>query len=210
MKELIKKIRLKVNKIGSKRRNKKIKNKDITILSNNCWAGITYQYLNLRFNSPTIGLYFMAEEYIDFLENLDECITGKIEFISYEQSKYKDYLIERQLKNMIIGKLNNKIEVFFLHYKTIEEAKEKWEKRCKRIDKNNMIVKFNDQNNCSLELLNRFEKLSFKNKICFTAKNYLIEGITWIKKYKNKEFVTDDLYSYHKYLNIINYINNIS
>lgn len=208
MKEFIRKARIKLNKIGNQKRRAKIKHKEITIIANNCWAGITYQYLGLKFNSPTIGTYFMAEEYIRFLKNFDQCTTGKIEFINSDESKYKEYLIQKKLENMIIGKVNG-VEVFFLHYKTKEEAEKKWKKRCLRINKELMIVKFNDQNNCSKDLLQQFETLDFKHKLCFTAKDYDFPSTIWLRKYRNKSYVLDDLYNYHRYFDIIGYINSL-
>lgn len=44
-----------------------------------------------------------------------------------------------------IGKLDD-IEVVFLHYKSEEEAYQKWNRRKKRINYNNLIFKFNDMN----------------------------------------------------------------
>ena len=67
---LIKKLKLLINKIGSKKRNSKLKNKTMTIISNNCFAGVTYEYLDLPYFSPTIGLYFFAPEYIKFIYNI--------------------------------------------------------------------------------------------------------------------------------------------
>lgn len=54
----------------SKVRRSKIKNKDFTIISNNCWGGYVYRYYGLEYNSPTIGGYFFSEDYIKFLKNL--------------------------------------------------------------------------------------------------------------------------------------------
>lgn len=67
IRQFLKKIRLQINKLGSKRRNSKLKSKDFSIISNNCFAGIVYQHLGLQYNTPTIGLYFYPDEYIKFL-----------------------------------------------------------------------------------------------------------------------------------------------
>ena len=49
---------------------KSIENKDFSIISNNCWAGRVYQYLDMPYLSPTAGLYFFAPDYIKFVSNL--------------------------------------------------------------------------------------------------------------------------------------------
>lgn len=208
IKGFLKDIRLKINKIGSKKRSKQLKSKDFSIISNNCYAGIVYQYLGLKYNTPTIGLFFFSDEYIKFLENFEFYIKQKLEFIKTKESKYYSELEEMGNGNAIIGKLSD-VEIVFLHYHSEQEALEKWTRRCERLSKN-IIFKFNDQNLCSYENIERFDRLPFENKIFFSAKKYeKIKSCIWLKKYKNKDFIKEDYYSGHKYFNIINYINKI-
>ena len=189
IKKILKEIRLKVNKIGSNFRMKKLKIKNPTIISNNCWAGIVSQYLGIKYYTPTIGLYFFAEETKD--------------------SKYYDEMIKKNHQDAIIGKLDD-IEIVFLHMKTGKEAIEKWNKRVKRINRKHIIFKFCDQNNCTKEHIERFENLKFKNKICFTTKEYSgYKSVIWFKDQTKNTEVVRDYYESHKYLNIIEYINNI-
>ena len=60
--------------LSTKRRNK-LNNTDFSIISNNCWGGSVYRRYGLQYKSPTIGLYFFAEEYIKFLMNLEISIN---------------------------------------------------------------------------------------------------------------------------------------
>ena len=48
-------------------RRRKLKERDFTIISNNCWGGICYEYYGLQKLSPTVGLYFFSEDYIKFV-----------------------------------------------------------------------------------------------------------------------------------------------
>lgn len=109
--------------------NKRIKNKDITIISNNCWGGIFYRNNNLEYLSPTLGLFFIGSEYIKFIYNMKFYIENELNFIDIKDSKYYDYLKKIQYKG-IIGKIAD-VEICFLHYNSQEEAKEKWERRKK-------------------------------------------------------------------------------
>ena len=120
IKKILKEIRLKVNKIGSNFRRKKLKIKNPTIISNNCWAGIVSQYLGIKYYTPTIGLYFFAEEYIRFLENFDYYIEQDLKIIETKDSKYYDEMIKKNHQDAIIGKLDD-IEIVFLHMKTGKE-----------------------------------------------------------------------------------------
>ena len=54
-----------------KARRKQLLFTDFTIISNNCWGGLVYQYFGLPYTSPTVGLFIMDDDYIKFLENLD-------------------------------------------------------------------------------------------------------------------------------------------
>ena len=185
--DICRKVKSKLNvyktKIGAKNRNKMLKNKNVTIISNNCFAGITYEYLDLPYTSPTIGLYFFADDYLKFIKNLKKYINAELRELKPQDSKYYSELIEKHQENKVLGKLLD-IEIVFLHYNSFEEAKSKWEKRCKRINYNNIIYKFNDQNNCTREHLIEFNKLKLKNKICFTAKKYDYKDFIHIKKYQ--------------------------
>ena len=61
--------------IGNSRRGM-LNNTDFSIISNNCWGGHVYRRYNIPYLSPTVGLYFYAEEYITFLQNIDKYLGG--------------------------------------------------------------------------------------------------------------------------------------
>lgn len=150
-------------------RVKKLKNINFTIISNNCWGGTIYESYHLKKTSPTVGMFFMAEDYIKFLSNMRYYLESELQFIEPEESKYKRELsADRRWGHYPIGKIKD-IELFFLHYHSREEAKEKWNRRCKRINWDRMLIKFNDQNECSEDLIKRFISLPYKNKICFVV-----------------------------------------
>lgn len=49
---------------------RKVITPDTSIISSNCFAGRIMQDLNMQYNSPTLGLYFFADDYMEFLSNL--------------------------------------------------------------------------------------------------------------------------------------------
>lgn len=210
LKKIRSKIKVRINRIGSKKRLKKLKNKNITIISNNCYAGLKYENIGLPFLSPTIGLYFFAEDYIKFISNLKHYILEcNLKIIKTSESKYYDYLVEKGQQEKIVGRLDD-VEIVFLHYDNENDVIEKWNKRCKRINWDNIIYKFNDQNLCDYKHLEAFHNLKLDNKICFTAKKYSeFPEFIQIKKYKNKSYVKDDVFFNNKYLNFIDYANKI-
>lgn len=209
IKEIFKKLRLQINKVGSNFRKKNLNVQNPTIISNNCWAGIVSQYLGIKYYTPTIGLYFFAEEYIKFLERFDYYIKQDLKIIETKDSRYYEKMVKKNHQNAVVGKLDD-VEIVFLHMKTGEEAIEKWNKRVQRINKKYIIFKFCEQNECTKKHVERFEKLPFKNKICFTTKDYPgYKSVIWFKNQVKNDEVLRDYYESNKYLNIIDYINNM-
>ena len=50
---------------------RKIKNKDFSLFSTNCNGGILLHDLGLRFNSPTINLWFEVKDFLKYMNNLE-------------------------------------------------------------------------------------------------------------------------------------------
>lgn len=169
-------VRLRILKIvrdfGAKYRRKNLKNQDFTIISNNCWGGMIYESYNLPKKSPTVGCFFMASDYIKFVSNLHEYLESNLKFIDPNDSKWKDELCKDKRFGSYPIALLRDIEIFFLHYHSEEEVMEKWNRRCKRINWDNILIKFNDQNGCTHLELEQFIKLPYKNKIFFTCKQW--------------------------------------
>jgi len=141
-----------------------IKKRDFSVISNNCWAGRVYQYLDMPYLSPTAGLYFFTPDYIKFVSDLRHYLSCELEFIDPCDSRYYKYLAERNQLNVPIAKLDD-IEIVFLHYKTPQEAAEKWYRRAKRVNYDNIILKLSRMNLCTEKEMAEFAALDFKNKI---------------------------------------------
>ena len=59
-----------------------VKNKDITIISNNCLAGCVLHDFSMRFDTPTINLFIPFPDYIKFLTDLKCYLNKEIEDIT--------------------------------------------------------------------------------------------------------------------------------
>lgn len=57
---------------------RRLKNRNFTLLSNNCNGGFVYHDLGIRFNSPTINLFFYSNHFFDFLEHLDDYLKSEL------------------------------------------------------------------------------------------------------------------------------------
>ena len=194
------------NRIFGKYRQKQLKSTDFTIISNNCWAGIVYEYFNIRKNSPTIGMYFFAEEYVKFISRLKYYLSLKMEIITYEESKYKDTLIKRNQTKCPIGKLDD-VEIVLLHYHNADEAVEKWERRCKRVNWDHLIFKMSEMNQCTFKHLKVFDDFPAERKILFVSKDYGLKSqIVWPEWTKFGE-IKNDTTDFKKHLNLAEFLN---
>lgn len=173
---------------------------DFTIISNNCWAGSVYRWFNLPYMTPTAGLYFFAEDYIVFLKDLKNLCSAEVKEIGLEESKHKDKLMAKGQQHIPIGKIGD-VEIIFLHYPTFAEAKAKWERRCRRICWDRLIVKNAEMNGCTPEMVRDFDTLPFKTKFIFTTRDYGIQSQVIFKEYLGKDQVKDDTTLFNKYIN---------
>lgn len=159
----------------------KIKDKNISIITNNCLAGCLYKDINTKFLSPTINMYFDNNDYIEFITNLKYYIKETV--YEYKNNNF----------HFPIGYYNKKdksgiIKLYFMHYSTFDQAQETWYQRCKRINFNKIIYifEFNSigiDNNTILQYYKKFKKQNFK-------KSLFISGL----KYKNKIYRYIDIY----------------
>lgn len=210
-------IRIKIRRFymhkTAKLRRGKINSTDFTIISNNCWGGFIYQSYNLKYNTPTIGLFFMADDYINFVSDIKKWIYKPIEFINFTESKYYNYFKDwNKFGKYPIGRFENSdIEIHFLHYSSQDKVLEDWTRRVSRINWNKVLYKFNDQNLCSSEHIKKFSELPYKNKICFTSKKYKLADTIYIKSSnKYAEIKTSyEPFGNSKYKNINELINNL-
>jgi uncharacterized protein (DUF1919 family) len=186
---------------------KRLNNYDFTIISNNCWGGGIYETFGLTYNTPTVGLFFYAPCYIKFIENLKKNLQLELKFIG--RSRYEMANKTRIGNPYPIGLLNDEIEIHFLHYASENEALEKWERRKRRVNYDNLFCSLTDNDMCTMEEIEFFDLLPYK-KVFFSAKKIPhIKCLVWIKGFEEKGKV-GDLYSnpwlYRKYFNVVQWL----
>lgn len=186
---------------------KLIRRRNFTIISNNCWAGKTYQYLDMPYLSPTVGLYFFAEDYLRFVSNLHYYLSLDLKFIPADKSKYAETLRKRNHLHVPVGILDD-VEIVFLHYHSEKEAYEKWNRRKERVNYDNIILKFSKMNLCTEEHMCEFDKLCFVNKVMLNNRKktkYACE-VFWNGK-SNEEEILSDTSPYPGNLSLVSILN---
>lgn len=145
-------------------------NLPVCIFSNDCWGGEFYRCTGRPYNTPFVGLMLMAPCYILLLEKPAYYLKQELKFTN--TSKYSNLQAQREENSYPLGLLGG-IEIHFLHYKSIAEATEKWNRRKERINWEHLYVKFAmDKDYADEELLAAFGRLPYKNKICFSRSTY--------------------------------------
>lgn len=146
----------------NKNYRKNLKNKNCSIIAMNCIGGVVSHELGLRFNSPTVNLWFKPEEFIRFL--------SRLEYYLYDCKICMDENISNQY-GYPVGKLDD-INVYFTHYESFEQAERKWNERLQRINMDNLYIIMVEKDGCTEEDIFAFENLKYKHKVIFTAKEY--------------------------------------
>lgn len=128
----------------------------ISIIANNCWGGVAHHTLGLPFRSPFINMAVPEKDYLLLLENLQYYLTYELEFkeFGYSAALQREYPI---------GALND-VELRFIHYMSMDEAKVCWYRRLERMNWNNFFIMMYTENK---ETAEAFERLEYSKKICF-------------------------------------------
>ena len=182
--------------------------KNFSIICNNCLGGFIYQYYNIEYRTPTLGLFFLARDYVKFLSDIKFYLTKQLEFINpIESIYYENFKNLAGFMEFPIAKLYD-IEIFFMHYKNKEEVIEKWIRRINKINWNNLIIIFAENETCNLEIIKQFDDLQFQNKICFTKDDHKeIKSSCYIEE-MNDPTRTWDVETIMKHFNLTEFINN--
>lgn len=170
-----------------------------SIISSNCIGGIISHDLGLRFMSPTINLTIPTDKFFKFITNLNH-------YLGCELINVPEKEIE---KGSPVGKIDD-VEIVFVHYKTFEEAKEKWDKRKKRINFDNLYIML-PLGGLGKKELDAIKDIKCKRKIVFSP--YEIPEYDFVfpmKQYKGKkavgQFASIDIDGFRPYEKEFDYV----
>jgi uncharacterized protein (DUF1919 family) len=134
----------------------------LSIVSNNCWGAGLYEEARRPYDTPTVGLYFHADDYIRFLRNLRVCTAQELRFSSLAPI----YPIG------VLDTSDGDVEIHFLHYATEDAAYGAWTRRTPRLPKSDddLLVKICDRDGFEERHLELFDALPYRNKIGFARR----------------------------------------
>lgn len=167
---------------------RKVKDTKFCIFSNDCWGAEIYKMLDRPYNTPFVGLMLMSPCYLKLLENPKYYLNLPLNFI--DNSRYESMQkinVGSSFPLAVLG--DTDIEIQFLHYESREIAKEKWDRRVKRIDWDHLFIKYDcGKDYADKQSVEKFLDLPFKNKLVFGKENFGIEEV-YVSKYYSLDAV---------------------
>ncbi|MBQ4600636.1 MAG: DUF1919 domain-containing protein [Oscillospiraceae bacterium] len=144
-----------LRRLGNGVRRLRLKNKDFSLLASNCNGACICHDLGLQFRSPFVNLCLSAPDFMKILEAPRQYLELPLEFAESGDYSYPVAML-------------GDVTIHFMHYATAEEAREQWQRRCRRINWDNLFVLMTDKDGCDEALLRRFDALPYPNKAVFT------------------------------------------
>lgn len=135
----------------------------VTIISNNCWGGLVYNYLGLQCVSPFKNLFLLDDDYLNLLSNFNYYISQELIFDRYETEPHSG-------ARYPVMKLDD-IEVHCNHALNSDDAISDWNRRKALMNFDNVFAEMYtmDEN-----VARRFQSVMdskkgiFKSGICLT------------------------------------------
>ena len=149
----------------------RVRDKNVTLITQNCIGGVLYSMVGQEFLSPTINMFIEDENFVKLVENLPHYLS--IDPIPKDEN-YTDPINP----SIHYPKIRiDDIELCCLHYKNCDEAIEAWNRRKQRVNLDKIVVIGNSWNMHEDEtLISRLCNNKKHKTICFTFKKYDIEG----------------------------------
>lgn len=201
-----------------------LKNKDFTIISNNCWDWKVYSRYQIPYKTPTTNLLFPPEDFVRFISDLPRYMNEELTEIDLESFHFYDQMVERNQKHDFEGSDFRKFvycrlgDVDFVcwHYKTFEDLKSKWDRRKTRMNFNKILFKMNDSFSCTFENFKKFLEVTKGKKSLFLTGNKQWKeyansnsNVYYVKKFKKQGMVIDDVHHNVLPFNLTRYLNRL-
>lgn len=177
---------------------------DTSIISSNCFAGRIMQDIGMEYNTPTLGLWFMPDDFPKFCSNLLYYLNSDIIECKHSKNELGEYKRTHRLKHPYpVGAIDGDIEVHFLHYYTFEEAVSKFKRRATRVNLDNLLFIASEQNGCTEADVKAFDAIPHPRKLFFCSKPYPYASVVYIKEFSKLGYAGDPYkkgHIYYKYL----------
>lgn len=154
------------------------KNKNISIISNNCWGGVICRTLGIECRSPFKNLSVEVEDYLKLLKNLPYYMGLDLTFLEYAFNK-------NSKKNYPVMLLDD-VKVHCNHDTDPDEAAAKWNRRRVKINYDNLFVEMYTESRETMEAFLKIE--GYKQKLCFVPFETDRENTKQLKLYHGQKY----------------------
>ncbi len=166
---------------------------NFSIISQNCIGGVFCHDMGVRFDSPTVDVFFSANDYLRFVLDLKYYLS--LPLIMHWGEEYP------------IGMLGD-VRIEFMHYQTCSEAYESWNRRVERIHWDRIVVLATDRNGFGEEEYQMWRKIPYP-KLLFTVHSEFSENSVVYQEYAIEGKVPDlipnrEFYREGKLLQLVN------
>lgn len=175
-----------------------LKNKDFTLLTDNCLAGAIYHDFGMQFRTPLINGAFSPEDYIKFLKKPKYYLSLDLVFISN-----KELLPPFYRKDCPVARLGD-IHFRFSHYHVSEDMiRIIWNKRKNRINWDNLYIIMTEKKECTIEHMKEFDSLPYRNKLILTCRHYSeLKNAFYVKGFEEIGYIDNLLKDMSGFLHI--------
>lgn len=78
-------LKMKMQPVLAPYRRSFLNNTDFSIISNNCWGGMCYEYFGLPKRTPTVGAFLFPKDYLKMISNLKLYMEKSLQFIPVQE-----------------------------------------------------------------------------------------------------------------------------
>jgi uncharacterized protein (DUF1919 family) len=159
------------NRLGARLNQIGLRDRDFSILSNDCWAEALYEDWEVPCRTPFRGLGMDPSSFLHFVSDLERYLKEPLRFVPHSRHTVVNRF--RGQDGWPIGMLGEEVEIYFLHYREEEEARRAWEDGCRAINLEHVAVKFTvDKDGARPEHIEQFNRLPFKRKLLLCKRSY--------------------------------------
>lgn len=156
---------------------------DLTVISNNCWGGYLYSKCGIEYTSPLVWTFIETRDFIRLVKDIRYYFNYELEFIVEKGITYP------------IAMLYD-IKIYFPHYSSNSEVEEKWYKRLKRVNYDNILVQANiEEADDALE----FNKINIEKKIAFTSFENNLESCVYLENWPKDKLDNEKYQNFSQY-----------
>ena len=141
-----------------------------SLITNNCHGVMIYKQLRSRYESPTIALQILPEEFWKFCGELERYLGAELAEYrepSDEHKRYLEHMFGYVPREYPLGLVDD-VMVVFQHDKSFSEAEAKWNRRKSRVDFNSLAYMLHAKNETYGDSIQRFLDLGLPHSVVIT------------------------------------------